>query len=133
MQELQITDTMKKIYFLLLIFAGLFMATGCYYDNEEYLYGNNTQPCDTSNVTYSAVVAPIMTANCNGCHSTASPSGNISTDNHTGLSTIALNGKLWGAVSHASGYSAMPKGGNKLTNCELAKIRIWIQAGAPNN
>jgi len=117
MQELQITDTMKKIYFLLLIVAGLFMATGCYYDNEEYLYGNNTQPCDTSNVTYSAVVAPIMTANCNGCHSTASPSGNISTDNHTGLSTIALNAK----------------GGKKLTNCELAKIRIWIQAGAPNN
>jgi hypothetical protein len=27
----------------------------------------------------------------------------------------------------------MPKGGSQLPACELTKIRIWVDAGAPNN
>jgi hypothetical protein len=46
---------------------------------------------------------------------------------------IALNGKLYGSISHASGYSAMPKGTSKMTACQLATIKKWIDSGSPNN
>jgi hypothetical protein len=116
------------------VFAAFFIviaATGCYYDKEEILY---PQSCDTATVTYSASVAPILSASCvNGCHSGASPSGGISLITYADVKTQVNNGKLWGAVSHAAGYSPMPKNSSKLSSCSLAKIKKWIDAGAPNN
>lgn len=105
---------------------------GCYYDNEEELYPNPIA-CDTSSVTYSGHIAAIMQSNCNTCHNAANASGNVITEDYNNLRTIALNGKLYGSVSHASGFSPMPKGGNKLSECDQARIRIWAAAGAPNN
>jgi hypothetical protein len=49
------------------------------------------------------------------------------------VQTVALNGKLFGAVNHSSGYSSMPKNGNKLPQCKIDEIRIWITNGALNN
>lgn len=46
---------------------------------------------------------------------------------------IALNGKLYGSVSFTSGYSPMPKGGSKMSTCQLLIIKRWIDAGSPNN
>lgn len=123
---------MSKISVFLLVLVVFILVNSCYYDHEELLYPNNT-PCDSSLVKYSVSISPILQTSCNGCHSTASPSGNITTDNYNSIKTLVDNGKLWGAINHASGYSAMPKGGNKLTNCELSKFRIWIADGAPNN
>jgi hypothetical protein len=57
----------------------------------------------------------------------------VTTDTWAGLSTVALNGKLWGGVSWASGYKNMPNGGSQLSPCELGKIKKWINQGAPNN
>jgi hypothetical protein len=37
------------------------------------------------------------------------------------------------AINHSAGYSPMPKGGNKLPACQIAKVRRWVAAGAPNN
>jgi hypothetical protein len=53
--------------------------------------------------------------------------------NYAADRAIAVNGKLYGSVSHASGYSPMPKGGNKLNTCQLSQIKKWIDAGSPNN
>ncbi len=89
--------------------------------------------CDTSVVKFSTSVSPIIDNKCKGCHSGSAPSGSIDLSTYSGVSTIALNGKLEGVVNHISGYSAMPKNGAKLSTCELAKIRIWVDAGAPNN
>ena len=110
----------------------MIMASSCYYDNEEYLYPEPT-PCDTTNVTYSGSVAPVMAANCNACHSSSFPSAGIITDNYNSIKVIADNGVLQGAINHQSGYSPMPKGGNKLNSCDLTKIDVWINAGAPSN
>lgn len=46
---------------------------------------------------------------------------------------MAINGSLYGSIAHASGYSAMPKGGNKLTACQLAKVKQWVDGGSLNN
>jgi mono/diheme cytochrome c family protein len=63
----------------------------------------------------------------------ASPSGNILLNNYANVKIQATNGRLVGAVSHAAGYSAMPKNANKLTECQIAQIRKWVNAGALNN
>jgi len=123
---------MKKALFFLSLPISLFFVSSCYYDNEETLYPKPVA-CDTADVRFSTTIAPILQANCNGCHSKASPSGNIVTDNYTDLKTIVDNGKLSGSINHKPQFSAMPKGGNKLSNCELAKFRIWIEKGALNN
>ncbi len=125
------TRIIKFIPFCLVL-MGLAMFTGCYYDDEANLYPSSGD-CDTSNVTYSATISAIMANNCNSCHSGSAPQGNLKTDNYTDLKTIADNGKLWGAVNHESGFSPMPKDRPKLSDCDLSKIRIWIDGGALNN
>lgn len=123
---------MKKSIFIL-CFSALalsFSFTSCYYDNEEDLYPGGTT-CDTTNVTYSANVAPVFAAQCNACHSGGAPAANIATDNHA--SVKANISRIKGAINHTSGFSPMPQGGNKLTDCELKKIDAWINKGMPNN
>lgn len=89
--------------------------------------------CDTANVTFTASVKGIITNKCQGCHSSSSPGGGYDLSTYNGIKAVVDNGKLWGSVNFLSGYSAMPKGGTKLSTCELARIRKWIAAGAPNN
>jgi mono/diheme cytochrome c family protein len=124
---------MKKSAFLLLLLIPLaFLFPECYYDNVTDLYPAFVK-CDTTNVTYSQTIAPIMTANCNSCHNTATASAGIITDTWAGLSGPAADGTLWKGVDQQPGISPMPKGGSRLSSCDLSKIKTWIDAGAPNN
>jgi len=110
---------------------------GCYYDNEESAYGRPASACDTTHVTYSISVQPIIMTWCLACHSNQQVSEGAGGGNHlegySNLRVFALNGRLLGAVEHLPGYSPMPKYGNKLDSCDVAKIRIWVTNGAPNN
>jgi Planctomycete cytochrome C len=89
--------------------------------------------CDTTNVTYSGFVAPLLTTYCVGCHSGGAPSGNILLNSHAGVQAVALNGRLMGAVTWSNGYQQMPKGSGKLSDCNISKIKAWITNGAQNN
>ncbi|HEX2534423.1 MAG TPA: hypothetical protein VHK69_11845 [Chitinophagaceae bacterium] len=123
---------MKKMTILASFFlaAGLF---GCYYDVEEELYPG-TAPCSTTGVTYSGTIVPILqTGGCLGCHSGGAPSGNLNLSNYETVHEAAHSGRLFGAISHAPGFSPMPKGGNQLDACTIARVKAWIDAGAPNN
>lgn len=93
---------------------------------------NYCDHCDSSNVGFSATIWPIVQANCYSCHSGSSPDGGISLTNYSNVNTIALNGKLIGTITHASGYSAMPKGG-KLSDCDINLIKIWVKNGSHND
>ena len=104
---------------------------GCYYDSD--LINNNTTVCDTAIVTYSGTVNPIITAYCNGCHSGPNPPLGVKLDTHAGTKIQASNGKLFGSINHSPGFIPMPKNQNKLSDCNIGKIRKWIAAGAPNN
>ena len=122
-----------------LFFAALIIISGillnsfnsCYYDKSDLLYPNTA--CDTAAVKYSTSVLPVLSSNCINCHGGATPSAGLSLDSYAGVKMQVDNGRLWGAVSHSASYSPMPKNSNKLNNCSLEKIRIWIAAGAPNN
>jgi hypothetical protein len=121
---------MKKIVFALIFVAIL---SGCYYDRESELYGA-AAPCDSTAVTYSGAISSILNQNgCIGCHSGSTPSGNINLQGYTNVKTVALNGKLVGAISHDPAYSPMPKGGGKLSTCDINKVKAWVSAGAQNN
>ena len=120
---------MRIIVYLLmlgLIIGGL---SRCTYNNEEDLYPQIVE-CDTLNVTYSQTIAPIMSTNCNFCHSGATPPANVKTDTYDDLKIIADDDRLWGCVNHESGYSAMPNDRPKLNDCDLKKIRVWLDNGA---
>lgn len=120
-------------FYMLLIIAGLLLYA-CYYDSEEYLYpAGSGSGCDTTNVTYSGTVAPLLTTHCVGCHNPASPSAGIDVSTYSTLLVTVNNGKLWGTINHDPGFSPMPKNGSKLSACNLKKIRKWIDNGAPNN
>lgn len=91
--------------------------------------------CDTTS-SYKLAIAPLITTNCIGCHSTASAAasgGGIDLSTYAAIQVYALNGRLYGSVSHAAGYSAMPKNVAQLPACQIAQIQKWITAGAPNN
>lgn len=94
---------------------------------------NCNSSCDTTFFTYSGAILPILQSSCIGCHSGTPASGNIDLSTYTNVQTIALNGKLIGAVTHATGFSPMPQAGNKLPDCKITQIRKWINAGALNN
>jgi hypothetical protein len=117
--------TIKNLSIITLLLS----LAACKYKKETDL----VNVCNASNAKYSTDVAPIMASYCNGCHSGASPSSGILTDNYNNLKSIALGGSLYGSMNHATGYSPMPKGASKLDDCSLAKIKNWVDAGAPQN
>ena len=97
---------------------------------KNEICGTNT--CDTTSVTYSATISPIISSNCQGCHNASLASGGYNFTSHAGLAVAANNGKLVGAVSHAAGFKPMPQGG-KLTDCQITQIKKWVKLGALNN
>lgn len=116
---------------VIVLIVSICMMTSCYYDNEEELYPGANTGCDTTTVTYSGTIAPLMDQYCNACHKAGS--NNIVTDNYTTLRIIAEDGRLWGVVNHEGSYSPMPKNAGKLNSCNLARIRVWLNDGSPNN
>lgn len=94
---------------------------------------NSCDDCDTTDVTFSQVISPIIQNFCEGCHSAASPSGGILLTNYSEISTQALNGYLFGTVNHETDYVPMPYNQPKLNQCQIDQLRIWIEEGAPDN
>jgi hypothetical protein len=119
-------------FFILSIIVCLFQA--CYYDKADMITKINNSACDTINVSFAAKVQPIIINNCtNGCHTGTSASAGIPLDNYTQISSIANSNKLLGVIKHTVGFSPMPKGGGKLSDCNIALINAWINQGTKNN
>ena len=118
---------------LILFFSASWLFSGCYYDVEEELYPSTGQMCDTSAVTYSLSVEPIISSNCYVCHSAAAAQGGVILDDYNSLKAYADAGTLLGVLRHESGFSPMPQGGSKLSTCTIAVIEKWVNDGSPNN
>jgi mono/diheme cytochrome c family protein len=116
----------------LLLLLSFFAIQSCVWNNEEELYPE-TEPCDTLNVSYSTDIAPVFQANCNACHSGNFASGGVSTDTYDDVKALVDANRLWGPINHEAGFSPMPKGMVKLGDCELKKIKSWMDNGSPNN
>jgi len=124
----------KTILILSAAAAGMMLfATACSKTSEDIIAPANN--CDTSAVSYSADVVPILQNSCYRCHATGSTggSGGINLDSYTNLKKWADNGFLAGDITHAPGYIPMPYDGGTLTDCEINKITAWIHQGTKNN
>jgi hypothetical protein len=88
--------------------------------------GNN---CDTTGITYTNFMQPLIQGKCQGCHSGSTPQGNLNLTQFANVKTVALNGKLYAAITRPTGW--MPKGGQHLNDCSRQKIDAWIKKGAP--
>ena len=118
-----------------MVFISMFLINACYYDKAELLYPTtNTAACDTTGViSYSLRVAPILRTQCYSCHTATGGSGNINMSTYANDKIIGLNGKLYGTISHASGYIPMPQSGAIMSSCDQAVIKNWITGGCLNN
>ena len=115
----------------------LLVLSGCYYDSEEALYGKpGTGVCDTSVTKFSTQIKPIINSYCIGCHSNSvalSSGGGIKLEDYADVKFYALNGRLMGTINHSVGYSSMPKGGGKISDCDILIIQTWISKGTLND
>lgn len=89
--------------------------------------------CDTTNVTYSGYVRPWLDLHCTGCHVGVNAGGGVFLSGFGSVQEVALNGQFLGSIQHDAGFSPMPKGEDKLADCDITKIKLWIEDGAPNN
>jgi hypothetical protein len=107
--------------------AGL---SSCYYDMQSELYP--TSYCDTTAVKWSSTIQPIIQVNCAyvGCHTGSTPGGGIDLSTYAGVKSSAQSGALVGSIEHAGNYTPMPNTGEKMPECTISKIRIWVDAGA---
>ena len=126
---------MKYIILFIVVVAFIWLG-GCYYDSEESLYPQISNSCDTVNVSFGGTTKDILQASCLTCHSSSNAAalgGAIRLENYSDLIIQVNNGKLMGAIRHEPGYSAMPQGGGKLSDCEIIQLQAWINGGALNN
>lgn len=131
---------MKKFFKIGFVIGCCILYFSCSKSNEEQQQNPNTggttptPTCDTVNMRYSVDVLPILQSNCYTCHSAANFAvSGFNLENFSTLKAFADNGTLIGVITHASGYPAMPKGAAQLSDCNINKIRDWIQRGALNN
>jgi hypothetical protein len=125
-----------KIILSILIAICVLTISSCYYDKADLLYGGaNTGPCtDTTGVvSYSQKVVPMLQQYCYSCHTGSFPSGNQLMGTYAADKSMAQSGKLHGTISYSTGFSPMPKGMPKMSNCQIAVIKKWIDAGLLNN
>jgi cytochrome c553 len=113
----------------------LSVAAGCTYSHGDV--DQTPQPCNISaqSITYSGVISPIFDANCRGCHGSTEASslgGGNDFGTYQGISRFPSS-VLLASIQHSPGADAMPKSGAKLSDCDINRIKAWIDAGKPNN
>jgi cytochrome c5 len=118
-------------YSLFIVAILVIFFASCYYDNVEALYPSLTSTCDTTNVTYSGTIAPILSSNCTSCHSGGAPSGSITLTSYANVQTLAASGALMNALK-GTGVPAMPPSGS-ISACKINQVQIWIRKGMLNN
>ena len=126
---------MDRSYFIPVILILFILAlSSCYYDNEEALYPSFGAECDTTSVTFSGQIAPMLTNYCLSCHSnaTAAVSGNgIRLEDYTDVQSNTT--AIAGSIKQTGTFSPMPKNGGKLKPCLINQFDIWVINGALNN
>ena len=128
---------MKKYIPLYIIIVGSLLSPACYYDKKDQIYPQAINvACDTTSSTYTAVVAPIIAANCANCHASSNAKINgagIVLDSYVSIKPYVSNNFLLNSILQNGTVKAMPLNAPKMNACNINKIAAWINAGALNN
>lgn len=108
----------------------LAMPSGCYFDNEQELYGIDPTACDTTAVKYSTVIKPLIDKNCISCHAPGGVQESSPLHTYEVVKLYAESGLLVSRTNDTN--SPMPQSG-LLPECDRNKIRAWVKRGAPND
>ena len=114
---------------LAIIGALVILPHSCENNNEFDLYGD-TQ-CDTTNITWESDISEILEINCVSCHGPVTSYRDVRHDSYSSELVVVNDGRLRGVVNHLPGFVQMPKDRPQLPECELMKINIWLDNGAP--
>lgn len=123
----------KKL-FLPLTLVLVIAFSSCYYDNKETLYPVLSSACDTTAVTFSVTIAPILSNSCASCHSNATAASfgsNIKLEAYADVKANIVS--LVGSIKQTGGYLPMPKNGGKINACSILSVDIWVRNGMLNN
>jgi mono/diheme cytochrome c family protein len=128
---------MKQLINYIFIIVAILSLSACYYDKKDQIYPQAAlTTCDTTNSTYAAVVAPILSTNCSNCHGTvvaAQFGAGIVLDNYTSLKPYVTNNFLMNSILQNGTVPPMPLNMPKMDACNIKKIAAWINRGALNN
>ncbi|MCC5918679.1 MAG: hypothetical protein JJU02_15260 [Cryomorphaceae bacterium] len=116
---------------ILLIPALFVLGLGsCYYDNEEDLYQDIGNDCETTDLSFQRDIKPIIDGECVVCHGNNDPIGGISLTEYSHVSGAATNIK--DRINRPPGDALrMPQGG--MDPCKVEKLNVWINQGALDN
>jgi hypothetical protein len=127
---------MKKfslIFVVVIVASFIVNFSSCYYDNEEYLYGQTSVCADTVS-SYNGHIKAILNQKCaySGCHAGTNPSSGIGLDSYALAKDGAINGFMC-TINWETGCSKMPKNANQLGACDREVLQRWIDRGYPEN
>lgn len=122
-----------KFVFLTITVIGMLCWLGsCSKESADRLAGNSTS-CDTTDISYSKQILPILQDNCYTCHQGSNPPSGIDLSDFSVLQSHVKNGDLKSAVTHTGSVTPMPYGLPMLPSCEVNTIVAWVDQGALNN
>lgn len=129
----------KNIILLFVIVASL---SGCYYDNvEEINLLSSDRACYDTSATvalnYNTNVKWIIEGSCgtsgsqgSSCHG---PGSVPPLTTYAQVVQCVNNYNFLADIKHSAGADPMPKGGGKLTDCQIKVIENWINQGVLEN
>ncbi|GAB5557768.1 MAG: hypothetical protein SchgKO_19810 [Schleiferiaceae bacterium] len=124
----------KKILSKLIVLTLLgWTFSQCTYENFEDKFGDVPVDCDTTAVSYSATVAPLMAEFCVACHGSSAPSGGLDLSIYSGVKSAADNGSLVGRITLPDTDPLKMPPGNNMGDCNINIISAWVNQGAQNN
>lgn len=121
--------TMMQARFTTLCLAAMIGLFGCTYDDLETL--GNPVDCDTFDTTYGQDILPLVTDNCQGCHSGGTPAAGIALEEHADIALFAE--AMLGRMELEPGDDQLMPPSGKLDSCSIARFTTWIDAGKPDN
>lgn len=125
---------MKSTSTILLLLLCIGIISSCVNNSKEAIE-EELGLCDTTDISFQNEIKPIIEQFCStsGCHNNTSIAGGYNLDGYDNIKNVALGNRFLGSIRHETGFSHMPKGTDKLTDCQIQQIEIWIADGAPNN
>jgi hypothetical protein len=88
------------------------------------------EECVTTGLTYGKDIKPLLSNCANaGCHVSNAAIGSLA--NYEDTKLYVSFGRILGSVKHEKGFSPMPKGSSKWSDCNISKLDAWIKAGMP--
>ena len=103
-----------------------FIVSSCYNDKRENLNpqlptNDNTSVCDTTSVTYTKDIQPILSLSCTGCHGNGSANHSLNSFSDA----KSENDKVIQKISDGS----MPQNSSPLSTCKINKFKAWKNQG----